>query len=130
MAIKDFGKVEIDARASGHGGHKGQAGKDAVDDGEGKSRELHKDDEDGERILHRQGLEDGGHHVEGARVAVHIGILQGINVDLAMAAIDGAARCHVGGARLGGGRLRIVADRGPAGIGGAVIVVGEVDAGL
>jgi len=49
---------------------------------------VHEDDQNRERILHGQSLEDGGGEIEWTRVAVNVGVLHGIDIDLTVAGVD------------------------------------------
>ncbi|KAI6776310.1 hypothetical protein HG530_000255 [Fusarium avenaceum] len=83
IAVKNFGEVDAHTRACGNGRNKGKEREDG-------------DDEDGERVLHGERLENSGCEVEYTRVTMDIGILHGIDIDLAMASVDATEAIGIG----------------------------------
>lgn len=105
VVVKDLGQVDVHSRASGNGRDKGEKGKDHVDTGEGDGRDLHQENENGEGVVEGKSSQDGGGELDRAAwIAVDVGILGGVDIDLAVVRVDGAV-AHVGSERLRGRRL-------------------------
>jgi hypothetical protein len=57
---------------------------------------MHKDDENSERVLHRERLENSGCEVEYARITMDISVLHGIDINLAVASVDTTEAVGIG----------------------------------